>query len=720
MNYKIYLLSLFILFTTAFVAADVEVTYNFYDENEDYLDNVNYLIYNCENEDCSQVGMPWYADGTPISDLPWNSNENEPNHQLIVQYPTQLQTSYGYAVYYLKDNHIPMEGFANWHGEGFAEYNINFNQEPNCQALIQNFDITNEVYPNMPIMVNINAIVDWDTYSAFEPNSNTPEFIPVRYDPSNPDVQIFPEFYDLYAAQTDFTLTIYDENDNIVFERTNHENIFMGESINTVFTWIPEETGQYYAIVEADVVDNQCSSSISTFADDSFTVIPEEPTEMCYTLLHDFEISEIYPEVGDTIELTATKISNHLDDETGILTPVETDVDLTIYDQNENIVFQELQHLPANPNEEVWADLSFTWEANQEGIFSFVLHGIANDPLCEGLPNLDETKTIGDITIEDEEENSAPIVEILTPQDEETISDNYLITWNAYDLEDNNQELDIKIAYQKTNLDSLDDLFEKIINLITGRRGWETIFDSNNNPGEFLWDTTQIDNGNYELKITVKDSEELSNFDVISFTLYNEIISENQNPVITSTPITKAKLNELYKYDVNARDPNGDELRYFLIEKPTGMEINDETGLITWTPTKVAEYEVEVKVDDLNDGFDTQKFTIKVTEEEIVIDEVRDIHKFTIQEIRQIRNGNDLDLYVYIRNKGNVEEDNVELKAVVMQTGLTAINYFDLETNNLEWHKLTLNSMPRGIYAIQIIAKSDDHTEMRYVTSKIG
>jgi len=87
----------------------------------------------------------------------------------------------------------------------------------------------------------------------------------------------------------------------------------------------------------------------------------------------------------------------------------------------------------------------------------------------------------------------------------------------------------------------------------------------------------------------------------------------NSSPVIESTPITTAKEGALYTYEVEATDPEGDELTFTLLSHPDGMMINSSTGVISWTPTKdqIGENEVVVEVSDGSKS-DTQPFTITV------------------------------------------------------------------------------------------------------------
>ncbi|MBU4349414.1 PKD domain-containing protein, partial [bacterium] len=99
----------------------------------------------------------------------------------------------------------------------------------------------------------------------------------------------------------------------------------------------------------------------------------------------------------------------------------------------------------------------------------------------------------------------------------------------------------------------------------------------------------------------------------ISNTLYFQILPSNYPPVITSTPVTSATKDEPYSYDVNATDADGDTRTYSLATtKPSGMIINSSTGLITWMPTAIGDYNVTVEVSD-GIAAVTQSFTITVT-----------------------------------------------------------------------------------------------------------
>ncbi len=88
----------------------------------------------------------------------------------------------------------------------------------------------------------------------------------------------------------------------------------------------------------------------------------------------------------------------------------------------------------------------------------------------------------------------------------------------------------------------------------------------------------------------------------------------NHAPTITSTPPLTAAVATLYSYDVQAADMDLDVLEYLLVAAPFGMTIDNESGLILWTPSggQVGLNAVTVSVTD-GELFANQSFTINVS-----------------------------------------------------------------------------------------------------------
>ncbi len=130
--------------------------------------------------------------------------------------------------------------------------------------------------------------------------------------------------------------------------------------------------------------------------------------------------------------------------------------------------------------------------------------------------------------------------------------------------------------------------------------------------GLITWTPTNDQVGSNNVYILASDGK--GGTDTQSFSI--AVSNVNDLPNITSTPITTATEDSLYIYDVEASDIDvSDTLTYSLTAYPTGMMIDADTGVISWTPTnaQVGANPVTVVVSDGNGGTDTQSFTITVT-----------------------------------------------------------------------------------------------------------
>lgn len=86
----------------------------------------------------------------------------------------------------------------------------------------------------------------------------------------------------------------------------------------------------------------------------------------------------------------------------------------------------------------------------------------------------------------------------------------------------------------------------------------------------------------------------------------------NDAPIITSEAVTTATEDEAYTYTVTATDVDEDTLTFSLVSVVEGMNIDADTGVITWTPANgVTSENVTVEVTDAQ-LTDTQTFTIEV------------------------------------------------------------------------------------------------------------
>jgi hypothetical protein len=85
-----------------------------------------------------------------------------------------------------------------------------------------------------------------------------------------------------------------------------------------------------------------------------------------------------------------------------------------------------------------------------------------------------------------------------------------------------------------------------------------------------------------------------------NFTVGNATAAVHRPPEFRSEPVTAARVDHDYEYQVSAFDPDGRALSYSLARFPSGMLIDFSTGLISWTPgpDQTGNFSVVVSVSD--------------------------------------------------------------------------------------------------------------------------
>jgi large repetitive protein len=126
--------------------------------------------------------------------------------------------------------------------------------------------------------------------------------------------------------------------------------------------------------------------------------------------------------------------------------------------------------------------------------------------------------------------------------------------------------------------------------------------------------------GDFDVK--VKADNGIAPIDSQNFT----IAVANNNPDITSTPVTEGYVGVLYNYTVHAEGLQTG-MTYSLVSPPAGMTINASSGLISWTPASAGNFNIKARADNGLAPADTQSFTINVIEESLCPDAIISLHK---------------------------------------------------------------------------------------------
>jgi hypothetical protein len=312
----------------------------------------------------------------------WNGDVQSSGDSDVLQlnFPTDLPASGYYAVFFYKEGYIPYEVKAWWHGDTTIVQSSNayLSKKDVGRAPIDEFSVSNEVQPNVPLVITIDSSLDATTYSALY-NAG-----PVGYVPS--------QLNNHYSVETEVSLNIYDAAEQVVHTDVQTVNIPYSGSERIEFSWTPTISGDYRAVATSLVTDAKFLTSEEHEVMSNFHVLEEDPNDMCYTLLNDLAVSNQFPTAGETITISGSKISNHADNDY-ILTPVPTDLVLEITDENGNVE-QQTSAIDSNDNVVDAEGFSFEWTPENEGLYNISVTGVCNSALCNGVPNDSETEKI--------------------------------------------------------------------------------------------------------------------------------------------------------------------------------------------------------------------------------------------------------------------------------------------------------------------------------------
>lgn len=214
------------------------------------------------------------------------------------------------------------------------------------------------------------------------------------------------------------------------------------------------------------------------------------------------------------------------------------------------------------------------------------------------------------------------------------------------------------------------------------------------------------------LVLAPPDSEQVYKVDfcVYPFIIYSSV---NCAPSITSAPVTSATVGQVYTYDVDATDPNGDTLTYLLDTFPQGMNINSLTGIISWVPlsSHLGGNSVTVRVTDgMVTKDDIQTFSIIVTSgsgggtsascSNGEIGNHLEIEDLDFDD--DVGPGDDLEVTVEVANNGDDDVDDVKIKVSLVDLDENKVlesetsSSFDLDDDDEEERTITLE-IPSGI-----------------------
>ncbi len=141
--------------------------------------------------------------------------------------------------------------------------------------------------------------------------------------------------------------------------------------------------------------------------------------------------------------------------------------------------------------------------------------------------------------------------------------------------------------------------------------------DNTDGTGDFIWTPTTDQVGDYRVNFTADDGNEGTATTTAMITVYDEEQPANQPPVFTLVPSQEVTVENPLTFNVQASDPDGDQLILSSENIPAGATFTDNgnnSGTFVWTPAEGQEgsYIITFTADDGNGGVSTTTASITV------------------------------------------------------------------------------------------------------------
>ncbi|MGV8162810.1 MAG: putative Ig domain-containing protein [Candidatus Nanoarchaeia archaeon] len=206
------------------------------------------------------------------------------------------------------------------------------------------------------------------------------------------------------------------------------------------------------------------------------------------------------------------------------------------------------------------------------------------------------------------------------------------------------------------------------------------------NPTSGLVSWTPSQTGIYSVRLSVLGT--LDGRSQIKYQTYNLVVSNDVIPTemfnIISTPDTTASLNDQYAYQMQVELlQSGVSMTYALVSGPSGMSVNQATGLVSWTPSQTGTYVVRVSATGSSGGRSQTKYQeynlvvsesgstpagmLEITKVTVKVGGKRDTltSPGTIDEEAEL--GDEIEIEVKIRNNFDVDNDDTIIRDIVLE-----------------------------------------------------
>ncbi len=116
--------------------------------------------------------------------------------------------------------------------------------------------------------------------------------------------------------------------------------------------------------------------------------------------------------------------------------------------------------------------------------------------------------------------------------------------------------------------------------------------------------------GNLTVGLRINDGVDTSDISEITLT----VLPVNDAPEITSSPATETDAGQEYSFTIDASDPDDTNLKFYLIQGPSEMTVDENTGILNWYPENrnAGENPVTIAVFDADSAYDSLSYVLYV------------------------------------------------------------------------------------------------------------
>lgn len=348
--------------------------------------NVNAIGLVCTSADCNTVGSQIFSGATLNSGA---------TNSLMLTFPTDPQYAGGlfYGIYLWSTGYVPWEQTATFYGtcttgaeagctsaDPQGPYTFYLSKKQNCYAPILDLTVANDVNVNQPLVIGVNASLDSSAYSPIQASGT------LNYTPSQ---------ISEYNVTVNVTTVVRDSlGTTVATFGPTALSIPYSQSKRVEYTWTPATAGTYTIESSAVADDAKCLASQTQTTSKQTTVLATGPTNMCYALLQNLSYSNPYPQASSPLTISLQKISNYAN-AVGTLTAVPTSMSITVVAPDGSTAYSNTTTWLANADTTSYQNVNWVFTPSASGSYNASVVGQANDALCSGLTNNQETMSVG-------------------------------------------------------------------------------------------------------------------------------------------------------------------------------------------------------------------------------------------------------------------------------------------------------------------------------------